>query len=438
MNEGPTKVLFINRVYPPAQGATGQLLSELAPVLAGKGFDVTILTTGSLFTGSTIQQGNGSTIHIERVAALSFNRASLLQRVFAYLAQYPALLLRALRMPRFDVVVTMTDPPLLLLIGPLIALFKRCQLIHWAQDIYPEVAEELGVLRRRSWIANLLRALSTWALRKQSRIIAIGRCMKRRLLARRLREDRIEIVPNWASMTVLDGAPPSASSSDSFAASGTRTNDGDGHGSDFRRRHNLQDKFIAMYSGNFGLAHSFGEIVEAAQALKPKRPDILFLMIGDGPRFAPLRQRAADLGLWNFQFLSAQPVEELPSVLAAADLHLVTMLPETCGLVVPSKLYGGLAAGRPCLLVGPPQSEAALLIEEFQCGRTISSGAELASALLEFADQPQRLRIAGERARAAAAKFTVELAASAFCRLLRNSAAPVPLRSPESVSRAAA
>src|SRR5437762_3372836 len=117
---GPVRkrILFLNRVFPPVPGATGQLLSELAPALAAQGFDVTVLTTGP-----TIEQFNDAHVHIERILALPFSRASFWQRALGYVALYPAFFWRALRLPRFDVVVTMTDPPLLLLIGPLIAFF---------------------------------------------------------------------------------------------------------------------------------------------------------------------------------------------------------------------------------------------------------------------------------------------------------------------------
>jgi colanic acid biosynthesis glycosyl transferase WcaI len=401
---GSVRILFINCVYPPASGATGLLLSELVPILGEQGYDVTVVATKADRHSASSETVRG--VRIERVTALPFRGRAIWLRAFAYLALYPALFWRALRLPPSDVLVTMTDPPLLLLFGPIIAFFKGSRLIHWAQDIYPEVAEELGVLRNHGCIANICRALSTAALRKQSRIVAVGRCMKERLLARGLPERAIEVISNWA--------PNSISSEDANGVA------------QFRRLHDLENKFVVMYSGNLGLAHSFHEILEAARALQPKRADIVFLMVGDGPRLAQLKTKAAELSLSNVRFLPSQPFETLSAVLKAADVHLVTMVPETCGLVVPSKLYGIFAAGRPCLFVGPQQSEAALLIREYECGSVVSCGAELASAIIHWSDHPDLLNAAGLRAQRAATNFTADVAATEFSRLLQLSTRPVP------------
>src|SRR5205814_6985333 len=135
----------------------GQLLSELAPTLAEQGFEVTVIATAPDRESARSEIIDG--VCVERVQALPFWSSAIWWRALAYLALYPALLWRALRLPRCDLLVTMTDPPLLLLLGPLIAMVKGCRLVHWAQDIYPELAEELGVLRRNGWIANVCRAL---------------------------------------------------------------------------------------------------------------------------------------------------------------------------------------------------------------------------------------------------------------------------------------
>jgi glycosyltransferase involved in cell wall biosynthesis len=219
------KILFINRVYPPAEGATGQLLADLAPILAEEGWQITVLTsrtTGAL--RSEIVNG----IRLERVGASTFTRASHWGRALCYLTLYPALLWRSLRLPRADVVVTMTDPPLLLLLGPLLKGMKGCRLVHWAHDIYPEIAEELGVLSKGGWLAGLCRSGSTRALRQHDRIIVVGRCMKQKLLQRGLSEKAIRLVPNWAS---------SVRSIEHTANA-------------FRREHGLESRFVVMYSGN--------------------------------------------------------------------------------------------------------------------------------------------------------------------------------------------
>ena len=185
-------VLFLNRVYPPDHGATGQLLAELTETLVQEGWRVSILAAGNAPPSTLNLQ-----LSVQRVRGLPFTRAALWKRALAYASLYPALLWRGLRLPRHAVVVTLTDPPLLLLLGPLLKFWKRARLVHWAQDIYPEVAEELGVVRRHGLVAGVLRSFSTWALRRHDRIIVVGRCMQERLIARGLDKDKITVIPNW-------------------------------------------------------------------------------------------------------------------------------------------------------------------------------------------------------------------------------------------------
>src|SRR4051794_38407231 len=146
-------ILFINRIYPPDSGATGQLLAELAEALAREGWRVTVMAAGG--NEDSRSAINDSPIRVHRVRALPFTRASHWQRALSYASLYPALLWRVLRLPRHDIVVTLTDPPLQIVLGPAIKLFKRGRLVHWAQDVYPELAEELGVLRKNALAARV-------------------------------------------------------------------------------------------------------------------------------------------------------------------------------------------------------------------------------------------------------------------------------------------
>ena len=191
----PPSILFLNRVYPPADGATGQLLAELAPELVRRGHRVTVVTsqTGAGSVSSETVDG----VRVERVTGLPFTRASHWRRALSYLSLYPALLWRALRLPRADVLVTLTDPPLLLVLGVILKTLKGSRHVHWAQDIYPELAEEMGVLSKNGMIARALRWVSTAGLRHADRVIAVGRCMKARLVQRGLAPSAIDVIPNW-------------------------------------------------------------------------------------------------------------------------------------------------------------------------------------------------------------------------------------------------
>jgi glycosyltransferase involved in cell wall biosynthesis len=376
-------VAFLNRVYPPTPGATGALLAELAPALVVRGWRVTVLTGPA--EGAPSSEGTDAGVHVERVSALPFTRESTLRRGLAYASLFPAFAARALSIPSPDVLVTKTDPPMLKVLGPLLARLTGARAVHWAQDLYPEVAAGVGVLSENGMLTQALRRLSTAALRGHDHVVTVGRCMRERLVQERgLSPDKVSVSPNWPP-SVVEPVPHSDNS--------------------FRDEHDLTDRFVVMYSGNMGLAHPFDAVLDAAARLQDERPEVLFLFVGEGPQKADLKRQAERRGLSNVRFLPFQPYERLGESLSAADLHLVTMRPDLEGLVVPSKLYGALGAGRPSLFLGPSGSEAARVVDENECGTVLPSadGASLAAAIRRWHDAPERWGNASDRAYAAVA-----------------------------------
>ena len=381
-------VLIVTRTFPPDPAAVGQLVAELARELAGRGWRVGIATTSP--AGESTEPIAG--VEVARVASrFAFTRASTLRRALSYLSIFPALLWAAWQLPgRWDFIVTTSDPPLQVLVGPLLRAAKGGRLIQWSQDLYPEIAEELEVLKRDGPVARALRALSNWGLRRCDLVLVPGRCMAARLRQRGTPGDRIRVVPNWSDPA--------------------RVRPVDRRENAFRREQGISETtFVAMYSGNIGLAHRFEAILGAAGRLGTARPEILFLIVGDGPRAESVRADATRLKLPNVRFLPLQPRERLTESLGAADVHLVTMSARLCGLVVPSKFYGVLAAGRPCVFVGPAESEVAAVIRETGCGVVVNEGDEvaLAAALTGFADGPAAHARAGMAARVAAEQYSL-------------------------------
>lgn len=370
------------------------MLQGMAEALAARNWDVTVLTTSE---AGEFQKTTRRGVRIIRVGGV-LSRRNVLLRAVSYVFMIPWLMTRALLLPRTDFVVTMTDPPMLVVLGLAMKFFKRNRVIHWAQDLYPEVAEELGVLPRRSAVANLLRRLSTEALVRGDGVVAIGRCMASRLTARGVSYANISIIPNWS--------PPIQSL--------------DRANNPFRRAHGLEGQFVVIYSGNMGLAHDFDTVLDAADSLRGQR--VVFLFIGEGPRRLEVETAARLRGINNIRFLPPQPAEKLSESLSAADAHLVTMRPNLCGLVVPSKVYGVLAVGRPCLFVGPADSEAARLIRETDSGFVIEPGqsAQLASEILDWVGNPTLHATACRKARIAGAACTVQNAAESFEEMLRG------------------
>jgi colanic acid biosynthesis glycosyl transferase WcaI len=348
------RFLFVNRVYPPVGGATGQLLWELTAAVAAAGHEVTVMTMG----GGEAPRPDGVTV--VRIGGAK-QGGGLVARAVGYVGQHVSLVWALRNQPAMDVWVSMTDPPMQ---AVSMAWFcpPQTRLVHWAQDVYPEVAEEVGVLPRGGWAAQIFRHLARWALRRHDTVVAVGRCMADRLQARDPGSPRPEVIPNWAPL-------PEPASDDAERREA------------FRQRLAPPGRRIIMYSGNFGRAHSFEAVAEAVRATAMAGSSWHWVFIGDGPRWPWLLEAVG--GSPNTTFLPPQPWNDLRVSLAAADLHLASMESNLTGLVVPSKVYGALALGRPCLLLGPADGEAARLVIDSGAGRVLAaaSGPELAAVL---------------------------------------------------------
>jgi glycosyltransferase involved in cell wall biosynthesis len=261
----------------------------------------------------------------------------------------------------------------------------------------------VGVIAEHGLLAGAMRRLSRGALHGHDHVVAVGRCMRDRLVQERgLAPERVTVSPNW---------PPSA----------VRPVPHDENA--FRAEHDLDDRFVVMYSGNMGLAHPFDAVLDAAARLQKEHPAVVVLFVGEGPRKDALQRQVARRSLDNVRFLPFQPRERLAESLSAADLHLVTMQDELEGLVVPSKLYGALGAGRPALFLGPSGSEAALVVREQDCGTVLSDpdGSTLAEVIADWYGAPDRWAAACDRAHAAVADGFAE-AIDRFDNLLRATA----------------
>ncbi|MCW2236936.1 glycosyltransferase involved in cell wall biosynthesis [Azospirillum canadense] len=324
-----------------------------------------------------------------------------------YLDALRRLTSRAMRLPRHDVVVTMTDPPLMARVGPMLAAWHGAAAVHWCHDLYPALLPVLG-LRIPDPLYRLVEWSVAGALRRHDAVVAIGRCMARQLGALGVPAERIVLLPNWAE----PGIRPVAREDNRF-----------------RAELGLGERFTIAYSGNLGLAHPMGGVLDAAAELARTDPDLAFLVIGEGRGRPALETAAASRGLRNLRVLPLQPVGRLSESLSAADLHLASMDPRAEGLLVPCKVAGALAAGRPCLFLGPAGSEAAALVDG--CGRVLdpADGAGLAAAVRGYARDPVRCAEEGRRALSASVRWGADAAARRFTALaeslLERAARPV-------------
>ncbi|AMV36771.1 glycosyltransferase family 4 protein [Planctomyces sp. SH-PL62] len=377
------RILLINQYYWPDHASTAQHLTDLAESLADRGFECHVLCAQSRYKPGdpappAEEVHNG--VHIHRVPATSLGRKSTLSRMTDYLSFYARAVVKAFRLPRFDLVVTLTTPPIIGLVGTLLRRMKGSTHVCWSMDLHPDASLALRRMSPRNPIVRSLAWLSDAVLRQADRVVVLGPYMADRILMKRVRPDRIVTIPVWSRK---DEVYPVAHASNGF-----------------RKRLGFGDELVCMYSGNLGLAHTFDEFLEAARRLRDKK-DVVFLYIGGGPRLAEVKAAKERDGLDNVRILDYVAREELHLSLSTADVHLISMRPEMTGIVVPGKLYGIMAAARPALFVGPPHCESADLIRRSGGGFAVPFGdADGVVAALERLRADRNLaRQMGEKAR---------------------------------------
>lgn len=392
------KIVFVNRFFYPDHSATSQMLTDLAFHLADIGHNVAVITSRQRYDDATAdlpwhEEIRGVAVH--RVRTPRFGRGDLVGRLLDYLGFYVAASECLLRLVTSgDVVVAKTDPPLISIPAAWIARRKRAHFVNWLQDLFPEVAMALGVRGLEGAAGRLLKRLRNWSLREASMNVAIGELMRERIVAQGVPADKVTVIPNWAdgdAITPVEHAD-----------------------NPLRHEWGLDGKFVVGYSGNLGRAHEFETILGAAERLKDD-PSIVFLFIGGGAQAQSVASAAAARGLENLRFQPYQPRAMLKFSLGTADAHLVVLRPELEGLIVPSKTYGCLAAGRAVIFVGDPQGEIGRLVNSTAIGRCcpIGDNVGLARSIAEMA-------AAGDESIGTAARtvFERDYALAAVCRRL--------------------
>jgi glycosyltransferase involved in cell wall biosynthesis len=414
----PLKVIFINRYFFPDQSATSQMLSDLSFGLAGRNFSVHVICSRQLYTQARaalapLETINGVIVH--RVWTTRFGRDRLAGRALDYISFYLSsawVLLKLLE--RGDTVVAKTDPPLISIVAMAATKTKGAHLLNWLQDIFPEVASRLGNNPLPKRIDGLMRKLRDSTLRAADMNIVLGERMREFLERQGIPAGKICVIENWADS---DATVPRAVADSAL-----------------RVRLGLSGKFVVGYSGNLGRAHEFQTLLEAASLLS-KDKDIAFLMVGGGVGMTALQQEVSRRGLANFQFLPHQSRACLSDSMAAADVHWVSLLPTLEGLIVPSKVYGILAAGRPVIFVGDPDGEVARLIGPGRAGVAVGVGdaRELQRRIVELKSDDEHRESMGQNGyRLYRNQFTPQRALARWSDILRPPAPAVPLEPPSS------
>lgn len=382
------KICFVNRFFAPDISASSQILTDLACHLADQGHDVHVICSRQLYEDAQAELSRTECIEgvqVHRVATTKFGRSHLAGRAIDYLSFYLTATLRLNQLISAEwVVVAKTDPPMISVPVSMVTRWKGSRLINWLQDLFPEVAIELGMKRLDSVIGKWAARLRNSSLKRATHNVVIGERMFERVgKATRLHHTSIVKIPNWTHLQITP------SDMARIHADSVR----------LRARWGIGDKFVVMYSGNMGRAHDFQTILGAAKRLKTD-PQILFLFVGGGAQKSQLQKLAKDECLDNIQFQSYQPKENLAESLSVGDVHLISLQPALEGLIVPSKYYGILAVGRPTIFMGDPDGEIARHIKSDGTGTAIplSEVDALTEAILAYARDPSKLSAEGKAA----------------------------------------
>ncbi len=371
------KILLMNQFFWPDEAATSQLLTDVARALASRGHEVSVLCAEASYGVQAASADDPPPVRIHRVKSIAFARNSI-GRLLSYASYFGGCLLHGLRAERPDIVVSLTTPPLLSLVGTLIHKLRKSRHFIWEMDVYPEVAVGLNYFKRGGILERVIGTLADWSRRDADGILALGPCMRDLLVRRGTDPDKISVVENWADGT-------------NFQTRSSATSDG-GQGTPLR----------ILYSGNLGLAHDVETILETMRELKDDSR-FRFIFAGGGGRRKQLEEICRAENLERVEFRPYAQRSALGQSLSEGDIGLVTQLPAALGSVVPSKVYGLMAAARPILFIGPPEATPARIIHAFNCGWQIncSESGALVGLLKTLADQREQVRVAGQRARSA-------------------------------------
>lgn len=399
------KVLLLNLYYPPDTSATAYTAAHLADALA-KRHSVTVICGRPSYDPlerrpwRLWQEERMGGVRVIRVGSTDYPRHRMTRRILNYLTYAKLSGLRAL-FERCDVIVSMTDPPFEGISAAFLALLKRKPLVYYVADLYPDMALG-GDVVAPGLLAHLWEKLHRWALRRAARVIVLGDDMRVRVASKGISPEKIEVVRTGAAIPPRGSAPAVDQAIDPAVVQTIRKN----------------ARFVAVHAGNLGFYGAWQTLLGAAKQLEGTGIELIF--IGDGAQRAALEGSAAELT--SVRFLPFFPVDKIPSVLAAGDVHIITVKRGLEGVVVPSKLYGILAAGKPVLAVAPPETDVAHLAVErgFGLAADPDRPQDTAEALRVLAANPERVRALGQAALAAAPSFERSSALRKFTQIVED------------------
>ncbi|KPP95372.1 glycosyltransferase family 4 protein [Erythrobacter sp. HL-111] len=354
------RLVFINRFFHPDESATSLMLTDLINGLALQNPDMHVITAGGSYTPQfegEAPEGLPERLTVTRLPTLPISNGSLVGRLISFMVFYYALILVGLReIRRGDVVVCLTDPPLVGIFAVSVARLKGAQVIHWVQDIYPETAVRLGFGSSGNPLLVLASRLRDWAWKRAAVNVVIGERMQDMLVSRGVEAEQVQVIQNWAGEDELE--PLEANANPLRGEWGFDA-----------------ETMVIGYSGNLGRAHDADTMLDAGKLLaRESDSPFRLLFIGGGVKHAVLDSAECSDLAGLIERRSYRPRRELALSLNVPDVHWLSLEPDLEGLIVPSKFYGAAAVGKPIIFIGDTDGEVARLLEDAECGASFAKG----------------------------------------------------------------
>jgi putative colanic acid biosynthesis glycosyltransferase WcaI len=381
------KILLLNLYYPPDTSATANMAQTVVDTVCIH-HSVTVLCGRPSYdpheqrAWRLLQTETVGLTRVIRVGSTAFPRFNMRKRLSNYLSYVALAVPRALFL-ECDVVLAMTDPPFQGIVGAFVAMLKRKPYAYNIRDLYPDMAVGGGIVKHGAFV-RVWEKLHRWALRRAERVIVLGNDMRARIISKGVDPSRVVVIRDGAELP-LPNKPVPAPDRDVVRAI----------------RGNFS--FVLLHAGNLGFYGAWNTLVTAARRLASEGVALVF--VGSGVQRTAVEAVAA--GSDNIRFLDYFPAGKIPSVLAAADAHVVTVKRGLEGVVVPSKMYGILAAGKPIVAVAPKETDVVSLGMEqgFAVAADPDKPTELVNVVQALLAEANKLRKMGEAARAAAPAY---------------------------------
>ena len=357
-------VLILNQTFYPDVAATAQHMWDLARHLEVAGHDVTAITSRTVY-GSTERFANAheriGRINIHRVNQTSFGKRHTVGRMADFLSYYVTAFAKMQSLPAPDVIVSLTSPPMISLLGLLQSRVRqtssgrRVAFVNYVMDLFPDAAVAMEVLKPKSMLTKLMRRLARASFDHCDAVIALGQDMKSRISnTYDVPHEKIHVVQPWIDSTEIFPRPRTPNA--------------------LRAELGLSDDVcVVLYSGNLGAAHDVQTLISAIDRTRDDA-HLHWCFTGSGTGMKQLKQWADQTSPPQLTLLPYQPRERLGELLALGDVHLVSQLPAFTGIVVPSKLFGIMAAGRASIFVGPDDSEVGRILIKHRAGDVVRPG----------------------------------------------------------------